>query len=99
MSEQIFSADELPVASFYVTAMDTYLGGWRHPQGKENMVILPCDSAHEADIVEENANARSDMAQVEVVRYIEFDDEEMHYSLMDKECAARWYRKGGFTEE
>ena len=57
---EVLSLDELPLAPFYVTALDTFMSGWGGTSSKENYVVLPCASEEEAAVVSANAHGRSD---------------------------------------
>lgn len=46
---------------FYVTMTDRFLSGWGKAEGKTNKLIIECDTYEQAEIIERNANKRSEM--------------------------------------
>lgn len=59
---------------WYVSMTDTSLSGWGGAKNKINKLIIKCDSCEEAEIVEDNAQHRTDM------RYINIRTEKPYYS-------------------
>ncbi len=55
----ISSHESIPNAPFYVCCTDSFMCS-----GRKNRLIFPCDSAEEAEIVENNALARKDQKRV-----------------------------------
>lgn len=86
----------IPSAPYYVTADDTFMSGWGEAEGLTNTVILPCDSYDEAVIVSDNAEARSDMTNVQIVTEIPDVGDNTLLTVMTRDDAARWYQEGGF---
>lgn len=99
---EVLSLDELPLAPFYVTALDSFLSGWGPARGRKNVVILPCASEEEAAVVAANARGRSEMEQV----CIHTDKPALPgaggsrlYSLLTKARSANWYKPGTWGGE
>jgi hypothetical protein len=46
---------------YYVTMTDKFMSGWGEAQGKNNKLVISCDTYEEAQIVEENARRRKEM--------------------------------------
>ncbi len=81
----------------YVSMNDTAMSGWGEAEGKTNRVVFICDDLDEAKIVEQNAEARSDM------KYININLEKPRYSKQKylvqwktKDDYPAWYRPGAF---
>ena len=96
MSELIDSARDIPAAPYYVLAKDTFMSGWGGSQGRPNIVILPCESYEEAEIVLDNAQARSEMKYCRINSTKPRLQRWNTYSLFNREEAERWYTRGGF---
>jgi hypothetical protein len=96
MSTTIEERREIPTAPFYVLANDSFMSGWGPARGMTNTVILPCDTYAEAETVEHNAKARSDMKRVRIVGEKPRLRDGVLYSLMDRDDASRWYEPHGF---
>ena len=97
MSEMITSQAELPAAAFYVTARDTFMSGWGKSKGRDNLVILPCETFAEAEGVSDYARSRSDMADVRILwnkpSLSRAKSGYWTYSLFCREEAPAWYRE------
>ena len=52
---------------YYVTMTDKFMSGWGMAEGKINKLVFECESFEMAEIVEDNANCRTDMKYVNVV--------------------------------
>ena len=82
---------------WYVSMIDTFMSNWGKAEGKENVLIFECDSIEESEIVEENANNRSDMKKVKCHAYYpQFNQNKFFVQDKDKEEYPAWYRKGAF---
>lgn len=99
MSTQIEKTSQIPDAPYYAVAKDEFMSGWGRSEGKDNWVVFPCDSMEEAEIVKENLKNRSDMRRARINKNKPIVRKGVLLSLMDKEEASRFYRKGGFTGE
>ena len=51
---------------FYVTMTDRFMSGWGMAKDVDNKVVVFCDTYEEAEIVEANASARSEMKYVNI---------------------------------
>lgn len=102
MSTRIHWTEELPESPLFVVARDTFLSGWGKASGG-SYVILPCDGREEADAVSDNARARSDMKDVDVLdrsearQWLESKPHTAHVGLMTRDDAERWYEPGAFA--
>ena len=103
MSDIITTQQEIPDARFYVVAHDTFMSGWGPATGKDNYVILPCNNRVEAQVVEENARSRSEMADVQITDTkppmpdFSRNGKPILWQIMDRYSATRWYTAGGFS--
>lgn len=99
---EVLSLDELPLAPFYVTALDTFMSGWGPARDRKNVLVIPCESEEEAAVVAANARGRSEMEQV----CIHTDKPALPgaggsrlYSLLTKARSASWYKPGTWRGE
>lgn len=99
MSDFVTDIDNVPAAPFYVRARDTFMSGWGQSPGRDNYVLLPCESMEEACVVRTNAMARTDMEDVRIVSGVQalVERQDVTVSLFDREDAERWYTPGGFN--
>lgn len=82
---------------WYVSMIDTFMSNWGQSEGKENVLIFECETFEEMEIVEENANNRSDMTKVKTHSYYpQFNKSKYFVQDKDKEEYPRWYQKGAF---
>jgi hypothetical protein len=51
---------------FYVTMHDTFMSGWGMAKGKDNIMIVECDSLEDAELIAENAEKRSEMKNINI---------------------------------
>lgn len=51
---------------FYVTMHDTFMSGWGLAKGKDNIMVVECDSLEDAELIAENAEKRSEMKNVNI---------------------------------
>jgi len=84
----------------YVTATDSCLSGWGGAEGKIDKLVFYCETRDEADIVEGNLKARSEMKRVSMCskrptyqasRYV------VHYK--NKETSPAFYKPGWFANQ
>ena len=95
-SKTINERKQIPDAPCYVLSHDTFMSGWGDARGKQNTVILPCDSYHEAETVADNARRRTDQKRVRIVCNKPRLHDHVLYSLLTKETAPYWYERGAF---
>jgi len=85
---------------YYVACKDNFLSGWGKAKGKDNIIILTCDSLEEAEIVAENANNRSEISDVKICPLKpHYSSEHYFVNEVEKPEYRRWYEKGGFKKE
>lgn len=96
----VFYASDIPQRPYYVTCIDPFMSGWGQSAGKENMLILPCVSYEQAQIVATNAENRGDQEKIRISdRKPTLNKHKYHYSLHGPHSYKRWYRDGGFTAD
>jgi hypothetical protein len=80
--------------------VDKVLSGWGESNNKTNVLVFECANMDEARIVEDNANARTDMENVNV-NTIEpqFDELWYHVQTKTKEDYPSWYVDGYFVRQ
>lgn len=82
---------------WYVSMIDTFMSNWGASEGKENVLVFECDTFEEMEIVEENANNRSDMTKVKTHSYYpQFNENKFFVQDKDKQEYPKWYQKGAF---
>lgn len=84
--------------TYYVTMTDKFMSGWGEAQGKINKLIFICDNYKQAEIVEQNAMARSEF------KYINITTNKPHYSkqryyaqVKTIDDYPRWYEANYFN--
>lgn len=83
----------------YVTMTDKFMSGWGHAEGKLNKLIFVCDSLEQAEIVQENAQNRDEMKNINIVKKRPSYPKGTHYTqLKTINDMPRWYEKGFFTK-
>ena len=95
-SKTVTERKQIPDAPCYVLAHDTFMSGWGDARGKQNTVILPCDSYQEAETVSDNARRRGDQKRIRIVGNKPRLQSHILYSLLTKDNAATWYERGAF---
>ena len=92
----IENQSEIPLAPFYVCALDTFMSGWGLSDGRNNRVILPCADRDEALAVADIARSRPEMKYVTVKENKPSLDTNLNtYSLMTRETARAWFPAKG----
>lgn len=51
---------------FYVTMTDKFMSGWGMAKGKDNIMVVECDSLEDAELIAENAAKRSEMKNINI---------------------------------
>jgi hypothetical protein len=59
---------ELNLNKIYVTMTDKFMSGWGNADGLINKYIIVCDNYQQADIIERNAQKRSEMKHINIRR-------------------------------
>ena len=88
------------IKMYYVTMTDKFMSGWGRARSKINKLIFPCETYAEAEIVEANANSRSDQKHVNIcVRFPYHLNKSQYYTQIKtiKEYP-RWYEAGAFAK-
>jgi hypothetical protein len=87
----------------YVVCTDGFLSGWGGAKGGRSLYALAFHNWREADILLDNADARSEMKRPRTVTTLLKSGlpklrmgANDHLSIADKGDAARWYQPGGF---
>lgn len=80
------------MAKYYVTMTDVFLSGWGMAEGKTNKLVIECDSLQEAEIVADNARARSDMKYVHIcTNKPSYSSGKYYVSWHDKSSYPSWF--------
>jgi hypothetical protein len=59
------SFDHVPLARYYVTAVDAYMSDWGRAEGRTNLMILPVDDRLAASNVAKALAGRSEMEKIQ----------------------------------
>ena len=82
---------------YWVTMTDKFLSGWGMAEGKTNKLVLACDNVKDAEIVMENARARTEMKYINLcINEPRYDARKVLVSNHDKSDYESWYQKGYF---
>lgn len=82
---------------FYVSMIDTFMSNWGPAKNKDNVLIFECETWQEAEIVEQNATKRSDMAKIRTHAYYpQFNKSKCFVQDKTKDDYPVWYQKGAF---
>lgn len=94
---------------YYVTMTDKFMSGWGPATNRLNKLIFVCDSWSEANIVADNADARSDMKYVNVCarkpRYFratfgsDYELDGYYCQIKTKADYPSWYEAGYFHKQ
>ena len=77
---------------YYVIATDTFLSGWGLAKNRLNKLVIECESLNEAEIVSNNAKARSDMKDVKIMNTRpQYSITEVLENYKTKEDMPRWF--------
>lgn len=80
----------------YVTATDRFMSGWGMSEGKDNKLVVECDTYQEAVIVHDNLSDRDEMKYVNIRSSKPYYNKDRYYtSYKTKEDAPAWFRKEG----
>ena len=53
------------MSKIYVRMTDKFMSGWGMAEGKQNVVVVECDTWEQAEAIERAANKRSEMRRVQ----------------------------------
>ena len=85
---------------YYVTMVDKFMSFWGLAKNKVNVLVFKCNTLKEAEIVQENARSRSDMAQIKIRKRLpKFDEAKYFVQYKDKEVYPSWYKEGYFKKD
>lgn len=80
------------MAKYYVTMTDSFLSGWGMAEGKTNKLVIECNNLQEAEIVANNARARSDMKYVNIcTTKPRYSSSAYYVSWHDKSSYPNWF--------
>lgn len=88
-----FSMGTIPDAPYYVSATDSFMSGWGPTANMRNVVIAPCASYDEAEVVAQNLRDRDEMKRVSISRSKPRPAAKTLYSLFTRERSPRWFDK------
>jgi hypothetical protein len=97
----------MEVCMQYVTMIDVFLSNWGEAKGKINMLIFPCETLEEAEVVVENARNRSDMKNIKTTQHPkqlrknqgkDYVVSGYYVQIKDKNEHPNWYKKGYFKK-
>lgn len=82
---------------YYVSMLDKFMSGWGPAEGKMNRLVIECDTVEEAQIVRDNARARSEMSGIEILKKKPVYAQNAYFtSYHDKTDYDRWFVEGAF---
>jgi hypothetical protein len=85
------------MGKIYVSMTDKVLSGWGQAKGLVAKYVYECDSWEEAEIVEQNASARSDQKYVNICLKKPYYNKNRYLVMVkNKENNPNWYKKGYF---
>lgn len=82
----------------YVTMTDKFMSDWGMAEGKTNKLVFECEDMQEAEIVADNARARSEMKRVSISQKMPRYSNNTLVSFKTKEDAGNWFVKGYFSK-
>lgn len=87
------------MSKYYVTMKDTFMSDWGPAEGKDNILVLHCDTKEEAEIVAENARNRGDQINIRIRDTYYYYNPKFN-CIQDKtrDDMPLWYKKGGFKK-
>ena len=84
---------------WYVTITDTFLSGWGCAENKINKLVLECETLADARIVKQNAELRSDMKFINIVKTKpSYNKTRYLTSFKNKETYPCWYTPKYFAK-
>lgn len=90
MSPVGFQMSTLPLAPFYVTALDSFMSDWGPVKNMRNVMVFPCRDKAQADIVARNLRDRREMNYVRVARTAPRAQPKTLYTIKMPEQGGRW---------
>ena len=81
--------------TYYVTMTDKFMSGWGKADGRINKLIFICNDYQEAEIVMDNAKARSEMKYINIcINAPRYDESRYYAQFKTREDSANWYKQG-----
>lgn len=85
---------------WYVSMTDKFLSGWGGAENKIAKYVVECDSYQEAEIVADNANARSDQKNVNICyNKPYYNSRSYRVKYQDKKELPSWFVAGYFRQQ
>lgn len=82
---------------YYVVMTDKGMSGWGRAEGKINKLVIECDTYEEAEIVEANARARTEMKYINILaRKPYYPSSRYFVSRKSKTDYSTWFIPGAF---
>ena len=94
MSHTVNARKDVPNAPCYVLSNDSFMSGWGEARDKTTTIILPCASYEQAQIVFDNAKARTDQKNVRIVAHKPRFRSGVLYSLLTIDTSSAWFEPG-----
>lgn len=83
-----------------VTMIDKFMSGWGQAKGMVNYFVIECDTQEEAEIIERNANLRSEMTDVCIINETKVWPDNVKVSLKHfDELGAIWKKPEDVDDE
>jgi hypothetical protein len=83
----------------WVSMTDRFMSGWGQAQGKINKLVIECDTMREAEIVEANAKARTEMKHVNIcLSKPRYNSKRYLVSEHDKTDYGTWFKPNAFKK-
>jgi len=83
----------------YVSMTDKFMSGWGQAQGRINKLVIECDNMREAEIVEQNAQNRTEMKYINIcMTKPRYNSKRYLVSEHDKTDYATWFKPGAFNK-
>ena len=82
---------------WYVSMTDSFMSGWGKADRQTNKLIFGCNTLEEAEIVEQNANNRTDQKYVSLCMNAPTYNKSRYYvQFKTKHDYPTWYKAGSF---
>lgn len=88
-------SEPIPPAPFYVVAADPHMSDSGRTGGRRAIVVCPCVSKPEADVVLANISRREDVTDARIVTGL-IDRPDTFVSVLTRDQNPIWYRRDGY---